>query len=133
MPLVIMLTDDEKFFHSAKLTLEDCHRFALQNAADIIAIGFDPNKTFMFIDTDFVDGGSGVAFNYNVRVMGKRTTINQIKGTFGFGDRYSITVVFDLLLNETVTTSPNLGFQLCSLLRPSQLHILSFLVKIRKG
>ena len=90
-----MLTDDEKFFHNTKLTLEDCHKFALQNAADIIAIGFDLKKTFIFIDTDFVDGGSGAAFNYNVRVLGKRTTINQIKGTFGFGDRY----VEEMILN----------------------------------
>lgn len=83
-----MLTDDEKFFHSPKLSLEDCYKFALQNADDIIAIGFDIKKTFLFIDTDFIDGGSGAAFNRNVRLMGKRTTINQIKGTFGFGDRY---------------------------------------------
>jgi tryptophanyl-tRNA synthetase len=83
-----MLTDDEKFFHSPKLTQEQCHKFAVQNAMDIIAIGFDIKKTFMFIDTDFVDGGYGGAFNYNVRTMGKRTTINQIKGTFGFNDRY---------------------------------------------
>ena len=35
----LRLTDDEKFFHSPKLTLEEVHDFALQNAADIIAIG----------------------------------------------------------------------------------------------
>lgn len=87
-----MLTDDEKFFHTPKLSLEDCHRFALQNAMDIIAIGFDIKKTFIFIDTDFVDNGHGAAFNKNVRILGKRTTINQIKGTFGFGDRYSSTI-----------------------------------------
>lgn len=88
--LIFEKLDDEKFFHSPKLTLEEVHKFALQNAADIIAIGFDVKKTFMFIDTDFVDGGHGAAFNYNVRLMGKRTTINQIKGTFGFGDRYGL-------------------------------------------
>ncbi|MCJ1475174.1 hypothetical protein MMC13_003834 [Lambiella insularis] len=90
IPLVIMLTDDEKFFHTPKLSLEDCHKFALQNAMDIIAIGFDIKKTFMFIDTDFVDNGYGAAFNKNVRILGKRTTINQIKGTFGFGDSNNI-------------------------------------------
>lgn len=47
-------------------------------------------RTFIFIDTDFVDGGHGAAFNMNVRLMGKRTTINQIKGTFGFGDSNNI-------------------------------------------
>lgn len=80
-----MLTDDEKFYHTPKLSLEDCYKFALQNAADIIAIGFDIKKTFIFIDTDFVDGVSSAAFNKNVRILGKRTTENQIRGTFGFG------------------------------------------------
>lgn len=88
VPLVIMLTDDEKFFHSQKLSLKDTHHFALQNAMDIIAVGFDPKKTFIFADTDFVDGGYSAAFNANVRELGKRTTNNQIKGTFGFTDRY---------------------------------------------
>ena len=82
-----MLTDDEKFFHSPKLSLEDCYKFALQNTDDIIAIGFDVKKTFIFIDTDFLDGDSSGGFNRNVRMMGKRTTMNQIKGTFGFGER----------------------------------------------
>ena len=90
VPLVIMLTDDEKFFHAPKLTLEECYAFALHNANDIIAIGFDVKKTFIFIDTAFVEGGHGAAFNRNVRQMGKRTTINQIKGTFGFNDRNNI-------------------------------------------
>lgn len=90
VPLVIMLTDDEKFFHSQKLSLKDTHRFALQNAMDIIAVGFDPKKTFIFADTDFVDGGYSAAFNGNVRELGKRTTNNQIKGTFGFTDSNNI-------------------------------------------
>ena len=95
VPLVVMLTDDEKFFHSPKLTLDECHRFALQNAADIVALGFDVRKTFLFIDTAFLDGGLAAGayaagFNRNVRALGKRTTSNQIKGTFGFGDSNNI-------------------------------------------
>lgn len=85
VPLIIMLTDDEKFFHSQKLSLEETHRFAMQNAMDIIAVGFDMKKTFIFTDTDFIDNGSA-AFNKNVRELGKRTTNNQIRGTFGFND-----------------------------------------------
>ncbi|KAL8684017.1 MAG: hypothetical protein Q9224_003919 [Gallowayella concinna] len=84
VPLVIMLTDDEKFFHTPKLTLKEIYKFTVQNAMDIIAVGFDMRKTFIFADTEFVDGGFASAFNNNVREMGKRTTINQIKNTFGF-------------------------------------------------
>lgn len=84
-----MLTDDEKFFHSQKLTLKETRRFAIQNAMDIIAVGFDVKKTFIFADTEFLDGGHAAAFNNNVRELGKRTTNNQIKGTFGFNDRHA--------------------------------------------
>ncbi|KAL9131353.1 MAG: hypothetical protein Q9217_000680 [Psora testacea] len=90
VPLIIMLTDDEKFLHSPKLSLKECKQFALQNALDIIAIGFDPNKTFIFTDTDFIYGGDGVAFSQNILEMGKKTTNNQIKGTFGFNDTNNI-------------------------------------------
>ena len=86
MPLVIQLTDDEKFFHNRKLTLKDCKEFARSNAMDIIAIGFDIKKTFIFADSEFIYGGDGAAFAQNVLEMGKRTTNNQIKGTFGFND-----------------------------------------------
>jgi len=79
-----MLTDDEKFFHSPKLSQDECHKFALQNAMDIIAIGFDMQNTFIFADTDFIYGGQGRSFAHNMREMGKKTTNNQIKGTFGF-------------------------------------------------
>lgn len=53
VPLVIQLTDDEKFLFK-DLTLEQCHEFALQNARDIIAVGFDPKKTFIFSNLDYV-------------------------------------------------------------------------------
>ncbi len=53
VPLVIQLTDDEKFLWK-DLTLEECHRLAIENAKDIIAVGFDMDKTFIFADTDYI-------------------------------------------------------------------------------
>ncbi|KAK5942319.1 tryptophan--tRNA ligase [Knufia obscura] len=85
-PLVIMLTDDEKFMHSEKLTIEDAKRFSVENAKDIIALGFDPKKTFIFSDFEFVSG----AFYENICMIAKHITINQIKGTFGFDDSTNI-------------------------------------------
>lgn len=85
-PLVIMLTDDEKFMHSEKLTIEDAKRFTVENAKDIIAMGFDPQKTFIFSDFEFVSG----AFYENICLIAKNITINQIKGTFGFNDSTNI-------------------------------------------
>lgn len=62
VPLVIMLTDDEKFLFKPDLTIEDTLRFSESNAADIIAVGFDPKKTFIFSDFEFMGG----AFYKNV-------------------------------------------------------------------
>lgn len=87
-PLVIMLTDDEKYMHSEKLSVEDVKRFAIENAKDIIALGFDPKKTFIFADFEFM--GRGPAFYENCVMIAKHVTVNQIKGTFGFDDSTNI-------------------------------------------
>ena len=88
-PLVIMLTDDEKFYHNKELSLSDATNYALENALDIIAVGFDIKKTFIFADRLFIDGGSP-AFNDNIRELGKKTTCSQIRGTFGFNETTNI-------------------------------------------
>ena len=53
VPLVIQMTDDEKFMWK-DLKLEDAHRLAYENAKDIIACGFDVNKTFIFSNLDYM-------------------------------------------------------------------------------
>lgn len=53
VPLVIQLTDDEKFFWR-DVQLEEANRMAYENAKDIIAIGFDADKTFIFSDFDYI-------------------------------------------------------------------------------
>ena len=55
VPLVIQMTDDEKYLWK-DLTLEECNRMAHDNAKDIIAVGFDVNKTFIFSDQEYVSG-----------------------------------------------------------------------------
>lgn len=53
VPLVVQLTDDEKFLWK-DLTLEECYKLSRENAKDIIACGFDPEKTFIFSDLDYI-------------------------------------------------------------------------------
>ena len=86
VPLIIMLTDDEKFMHSHKIDVADAKRYGRENAKDIIGIGFDPKKTFIFSDFDFISG----AFYENICRMAKRITINSVKGTFGFNDSNNV-------------------------------------------
>lgn len=77
-PLVIQLTDDEKYLWK-DMELEECHRLAFANARDIIACGFDPKLTFMFSDLDYI----GHMYP-NVLKIQKRVTYNQTKAIFGF-------------------------------------------------
>ena len=79
------MTDDEKYLWK-DLELEECNRLARQNAKDIIACGFDVNKTFIFSDQDYM----GSEFYRNVLKVQKHVTFNQVKGIFGFDDSSSI-------------------------------------------
>ncbi|GAA6038457.1 hypothetical protein JCM8097_007661 [Rhodosporidiobolus ruineniae] len=79
-PLVIQLTDDEKFLFKPNLKLEQCNKFAYQNAKDIIACGFKLDKTFIFSDLDFVGG----EFYKNTVRISRLITARQSQQTFGF-------------------------------------------------
>ncbi|XP_026472018.1 tryptophan--tRNA ligase, cytoplasmic-like [Ctenocephalides felis] len=83
VPLVIQLTDDEKTLWK-NISPEECTQMARDNAKDIIAMGFDVNKTFIFSDLTFM--GQCPDFYKNVIRIQKCVTYNQIKGIFGFGD-----------------------------------------------
>jgi tryptophanyl-tRNA synthetase len=72
--------------HSQKIEVDDAKRYAKANAKDIIAVGFDMKKTFIFSDFDFVGG----AFYENICRMAKRITINSVRGTFGFNDSNNV-------------------------------------------
>lgn len=81
-----MLSDDEKFMHSQKIEIDDARKYTKANVMDIIAVGFDPKKTFIFSNLDFV----GAAFYENICRLAKRITINSVRGTFGFTDSNNI-------------------------------------------
>lgn len=53
VPLVIQLTDDEKTLWK-DLTVEQAMKLARENTKDIIAMGFDVNKTFIFSNFEYV-------------------------------------------------------------------------------
>ena len=81
VPLVIQVTDDEKYMYRPELELENVIKMGMSNIKDIIAFGFDPEKTFIFLDTEYIQ------YLYpNVIRVQKHTTLNQIKGVFGFND-----------------------------------------------
>ncbi|XP_074764767.1 tryptophan--tRNA ligase, cytoplasmic [Athene noctua] len=83
VPLVVQLTDDEKYLWK-DLTIEKSYEYARENAKDIIACGFDVNKTFIFSDLDYL--GTSTGFYKNIVKVQKHVTFNQVKGIFGFTD-----------------------------------------------
>ncbi|RDB21564.1 Tryptophan--tRNA ligase, cytoplasmic [Hypsizygus marmoreus] len=86
VPLVIQLTDDEKFLFKHELKVEQTQAFARQNARDIIAIGFDLKKTFIFSDYEYMGG----SFYKNISKISRQITYSQAKATFGFTESDNI-------------------------------------------
>ena len=84
-PLVVQMTDDEKFIFKGEYTAEDgddLDRFsslAIENARDIIACDFLYDRTFLFTDMNYID-----KLYPNIVRIWKSITINQINGIFGF-------------------------------------------------
>ncbi|KAJ1498026.1 tryptophan--tRNA ligase [Coelomomyces lativittatus] len=58
----------------------------MQNARDIMACGFKPDKTFIFANTQYVGG----AFYHNISRVAKAITTSASKATFGFNDSDSV-------------------------------------------
>ncbi|ETO10085.1 tryptophanyl-tRNA synthetase, partial [Reticulomyxa filosa] len=86
VPLVIQITDDEKFFLKEQIkTIEEAYRLARENAKDIIAMGFDITKTFIFIDTDYIK----YLYPNTIRVQ-EKITYSQMKAIFGVDDSSNI-------------------------------------------
>lgn len=53
VPLVIQMTDDEKCIWKG-ISVEEIRQHTINNIKDIIAVGFDPAKTFIFSDFDYI-------------------------------------------------------------------------------
>jgi tryptophanyl-tRNA synthetase len=90
VPLVFMLTDDEKALFKDTLTFEDVLGFAMENAKDIIALGFDQKKTFIYSDLKYV----GNHMLMNAWEFSKLVTFNQVRGAFGFNESTNIGKIF---------------------------------------
>lgn len=54
VPLYFQLTDDEKFLFNNDQTLASTRDMAYQNLLDVIALGFEPKKTKILIDTEYI-------------------------------------------------------------------------------
>jgi tryptophanyl-tRNA synthetase len=86
----IELTDDEKFLEpKRKLSLEETRKWAYENILDIIAVGFDENKTFIFQDTEYIRNMYPLAIK-----IAKKINFSTVKAVFGFTNETNIGLIF---------------------------------------
>lgn len=80
-PLVIQISDDEKYFYQKTdkkiKNLDYFREIGIENCKDILALGFDPELTFIFRNTDYIGH-----MYHNVVEFQRHITYNQIKGNF---------------------------------------------------
>jgi len=87
--LYFQMTDDEKFLFNPDLTLEDTQKFSLDNALDVMAVGLNPKKTFIMIDTRC----SRTLYNLGIK-FSKHVTFSTAKAVFGFKNSDNIGMIF---------------------------------------
>lgn len=74
----IPLSDDEKYVFRKVENLEKAKYFALDNILDIVALGYDPEKTECFISTEF-------PWVYRTAInLSRYLTYSTVKAVFGF-------------------------------------------------
>ena len=82
----IQITDDEKFLEQKRhLSYEDTQKWTVENILEIIAVGFDPEKTFVLQDTEFV----GHAYPLILKVA-RKINYSTAKSVFGFSGETNI-------------------------------------------
>lgn len=87
--LYIEIPDDEKYFAKSGLKLEQIDEWVKNDILDIIAVGFDPDKTFIFQDREFIKQMYTPACR-----IAKKIHFNLAKAVFGFGGNTNVGHMF---------------------------------------
>jgi tryptophanyl-tRNA synthetase len=83
--LYIEITDDESFLYKKEYGWNDIDAAASDNILDIIAMGFDPERTFIFRDTEYVKNVYPLLLK-----AARKVTNSTVKAVFGFDDSTNI-------------------------------------------
>jgi tryptophanyl-tRNA synthetase len=87
--LYIEITDDEKFLYRREYEWAEVQKNADENILDIIAAGFDPERTFIFKDSEYVRNVYPILMRTARKIT--RSTVNAV---FGFDDSTNIGMSF---------------------------------------
>ncbi len=89
LKLYFQMTDDEKYLFKEGLELEQATQYALENALDVIALGFEPEELRILIDTQM----AGAMYPEAIKVA-KRLTFSTAKAAFGFTNEHNVGEIF---------------------------------------
>jgi tryptophanyl-tRNA synthetase len=86
--LYVQLPDEEKFLHTREYTWKGIQDYAEENIRDIAAVGFDPDRTFVFKNSEY-------AANVYPLLMqtAKKVTFSTAKAVFGFTNETNIGMI----------------------------------------
>lgn len=99
--LFFQMTDDEKFLHSEGKSLEDYNSYAYENLLDLIALGFDPSKTHVIVDSE------DIRYLYPIAVkVAKKITFSTQRAAFGFTESTNVGLIFYPVLQIAVAFLP---------------------------
>ncbi|MFX1485325.1 MAG: tryptophan--tRNA ligase [Promethearchaeota archaeon] len=83
--LYFQMTNDEKFLFEPKLNLDDVRRFTYENTLDLLALGFEPENTYIIQDLEHIE------LMYEIAVqVAKKVTFSSAKAVFGFDNSMNI-------------------------------------------
>lgn len=99
--LYFQFTDDEKFLFNDNMTLEEIQKWTYENMLDVIALGFNPKKTFFIVDTKHAN----LMYPEAIKVA-KRITFSTIKSSFGFTNENNIGEIFYTAMQAVPTFLP---------------------------
>ncbi len=85
----IEITDDEKYVYSKDAKWKDIEKYADENILDIAAVGFDPNKTFIFKDSEYIKHLYPLALK-----VSKHINLSMARAVFGFDTTTNIGLIF---------------------------------------
>ncbi|MBA3977207.1 MAG: tryptophan--tRNA ligase [Nitrosopumilus sp.] len=86
--LIFQITDDEKFLFNDNIDMKTTNKFTLENILDVIAIGFDPKKTKIIINTKHI------SYLYPLSIeIAKKITFSTSKAVFGFSNSTNLGMI----------------------------------------
>ncbi|MGC9133151.1 MAG: tryptophan--tRNA ligase [Nanopusillaceae archaeon] len=94
----IQIPDEEKYWEKKVDNYEEAYQYALEDAKTIASIGYDPDKTFIFIDSEYIQHLYKAAI-----YIAREINLNTAKSVFGFNDSATIGLPFYISLQIVPT------------------------------